>query len=103
MRKIKKHDKLVLVLGSPTYPWVGTDATVESGIVTGDGKSVDQRLCELWCLLEVVVTVIVHFHLQACWGKGKGMGFCMILVLSGIMWGIPYVTRERQCFLFIIG
>lgn len=76
--------------GSPTYPWVGTDATVESSIVAGDGKSVNQRLCELWCLLEVVVIVLVRFHLHACGGvKGKGMGTCMILVLSGIMWGIP--------------
>lgn len=31
------------------------------------------------------------------------MGLCMILVLSGIMWGIPYVVRERQCVLFIMG
>lgn len=89
--------------GSPTYPWVSTDATVESSIVAGDGKSVDQRLRELWRLLEVVVIVIVRFHLQACWGKGKGMGLCMILVLSGIMWEIPCVMRERQCFSFIIG
>ncbi len=51
---------------SPTYPWVGTDATVESSVVAGDGKSVDQRLCELRRLLEVVVDVVVRFHLQAC-------------------------------------
>lgn len=89
--------------GSPTYPWVGTDTTVESSIVAGDGKSVDQRLRELWRLLEVVVFEIVRFHLQACGGKGKGMGLCMILMLSGIMWGIPYVMRERHCVLFIIG
>lgn len=76
-------------IGSPTYPWVGTDTTVKSSVVAGDGKSVDQRLCELWRLLEVVVAEIVRFDLHACWGKGKGMGLCMILALSGIMWEIP--------------
>lgn len=91
---------LLVPSGFPTYPWVGTDAAVESSIIAGDGKSVDQRLRELWRLLKVVVFEIVCFHLHACGGKGKGMGLCMILVLSGIMWGIPYVIRERQCFLF---
>lgn len=50
-----------------------------------------------------MVFEIVRFHLQACGGKGKGMGLCMILVLSGIMWGNPYVVRERQCVWFITG
>lgn len=98
---INRHTLLV-PSGSPTYPWVGTDAAVESSIIAGDGKSVDQRLCELWRLLEVVVFKIVRFHLHACGGKGKGMGLCMILVLSGIMWGIPYVIRERQWFFLLI-
>lgn len=82
----------------PTYPWVGTDTTVQSSIVASNGKSVDQWLRELWRLLEVSVNVLGRFHLHACWGKGKGMGLCMILALSGIMWGIPYVMRERQRF-----
>lgn len=87
---------------SPTYPWVGTDAAVESSIVAGDGKSVDQRLCELWRLLEVAVVVLRRFHLQACWGKGKGMGLCMILTLIGIMWGIAYVHDEgNTTFLYL--
>lgn len=81
-----------------TYPWVGTDTTVQSSIIAGDGKSVDQWLREFWRLFEVVIVVIGLFHLHTCGGKGKGMGFCMILSLSGIMWGIPYVMRERQCF-----
>lgn len=81
---------------SSTYPWVGPNTTVQSSIVAGDGKNVDQRLRELRRLLEVVIIVLGCLHLQACGGIGKGMGLCMILALSGIMWGIPYVTRERQ-------
>lgn len=90
------------LIWSNTYPWIGTDAAVKGGVVASNGKGVDQRLCELWRLLEVMVFEIMCFHLQACGGKGKGMGLFMILVLSGIMWGIPCVVRDRQRILFII-
>lgn len=84
-----------------TYPWVCTDTAVQSSIVASDGKSVDKWLRELWRLLEVAVIVLWCFHLQACGGKGKGMGLCKILKLSGIMWETPFVMRERQCFVFL--
>lgn len=95
-------DGTTFTSSSSTYPWVCTDAAVKSSVVAGDSKGVDKWLRELRCLLEVMVIVLWYFHLQACGGKGKGMGLCMILALSGIMWEIPYVMRERQFFLFII-
>lgn len=96
-------DRTTFTFSSSTYPWVGTHAAVKCSVVAGHGESVDKWLCELRRLLEVVVIVLLCFHLQACGGKGKGMGLYMILALSGIMWDIPYVMRERQYFfLFII-
>lgn len=90
------------ISGTSAYPRIGPDAAVERGVVAGDGKSVDQRLRELGRLLEVVVFKFVRFDLQACGGKGTGTGLCMILVLSGIMWGVPCVARDRQRIVFIV-
>lgn len=86
------------ILCSITHPWVGTDTAVEGGVVASNGTGVDEWLCELWCLLEVMVIILWDFHLHACWGKGKGMGFCMILTLSGIMWG--FVCDEGKTMFF---
>lgn len=51
---------------SPTYPWVGTDAAVQSSIIAGNSKSIDQWLRELWSLFEVMIFKILHFYLQTC-------------------------------------
>lgn len=61
---------------SPTYPWVGTDAAVQSSIVASYSKRINQRLRELRSLFEVVIFKILHFHLQTCMEERDI--FCMI-------------------------
>lgn len=51
---------------SPTYPWVGTDAAVQSSIVASYSKRIDKWLRELRSLFEVTIFEILHFHLQTC-------------------------------------
>lgn len=53
---------------SPTYPWVGTDTAVQSSIIAGNSKGIDQWLRELRSLFEVVIFKILHFYLQTCGG-----------------------------------
>lgn len=61
---------------SPTYPWVGTDTAVQSGIVASYSKRINQWLRELWSLFEVMIFKILHFHLQTCMEERDI--FCMI-------------------------
>lgn len=61
---------------SPTYPWVGTDAAVQSSIVASYSKRINQWLCELRSLFEVTIFEILHFHLQTCMEERNI--FCMI-------------------------
>lgn len=51
---------------SPTYPWVGTDAAVQSSVVASYSKRINKRLCELRSLFEVTIFKILQFHLQTC-------------------------------------
>lgn len=65
-----------------TYPWIGTDAAVQSSVVASNSKSIDQWLRELRSLFEVVIFKILHFHLQTCMVEGNI--FCMIQVNASV-------------------
>lgn len=51
---------------SPTYPWVGTNAAVQSSVVASYSKRVNQWLRELRGLFKVVIFKTLHFQLQTC-------------------------------------